>query len=80
MSLEYATWLRSITPSPIKAAAIAMPAAASTTGNTRAKMPIGTIARMIEAIKLLFVCVFILLVSFADGRTIAHISYNLKYL
>jgi hypothetical protein len=35
---------------------------------------------MIEAIMLLFVCVFILLVSFDDRRTIAQISYNLKYL
>lgn len=70
----------SITPSPINAAAIATPAATSTTGNTSAKMPIGTSARMIEAIKLLFVCVFILLVSFDDRRTIAQISYNLKYL
>lgn len=57
-----------------------MPAASSATGNAKAKMPIGTRAMMIEAIRLLLVCVFIFLISFVDGKSIAQISYNLKYL
>ena len=51
---------------PIRAAVTARPAKRSPDGPIRLRNPNGTRARMMDAIRLLFVCVFIFRSVFAD--------------
>ena len=60
--------MKSIAARPIRAAVTARPATRSPDGPIRPRNPNGTRARMMDAIRLLFVCVFIFRSVFADGE------------